>query len=87
MLSISELEKYFSDNEARLCKGTEYCLAHLPDNFKYSDGNCDWWLRSPGLDDDFAAFVYGKHGDVIGGGSNVDLVFGVRPALWINLES
>lgn len=40
-----------------------------------------WWLRSPGHSDDEAAFVDGVFGLVYGLGHNVDLVFGVRPAL------
>ena len=42
-----------------------------------------WWLRSPGYDSDFAAFVSGV-GNVYASGNDVDIEHGVRPAL--NLE-
>lgn len=85
LLSITEVYKYFSSESARQCQGTAYCYAQGAN--KASNGNCWWWLRSPGSDSDDAAFV-------LGGGSVLDLgycvnldYFAVRPALWINLGS
>ena len=55
----------------------------LDDTKKGSDV---WWLRSPGYNDDSAAFVY--DGDVDDEyGALVDLKLAVRPALQLNLES
>ncbi|MCQ2527639.1 MAG: DUF6273 domain-containing protein [Saccharofermentans sp.] len=73
LLSINEVEQYFSRDESRKC---EY------------DGNiCWWWLRSPGRSQDNAADV-SIDGSVYYGGFSVDRSYGVvRPALWINLES
>ena len=49
------------------------------------DGTADWWLRSPGTYGFATQFV-----DAMGvpslSGANVDLQYGVRPALWINVE-
>jgi len=46
-----------------------------------------WWLRSPGLFQNYAAFV-GSDGYVSLSGRSVrDAGGGVRPALWLNLES
>jgi len=46
-----------------------------------------WWLRSPGLGQFSAAYV-GNDGDVYLSGNYVDNeTGGVRPALWLNLES
>ena len=46
-----------------------------------------WWLRSPGYDRLDAACVH-NDGDLIIGGSGVTRGGGgVRPALWLNLES
>ena len=72
---------------ARRCQPTEYAKAQgcwVAQN--YYCGNCLWWLRSPGYDSDFAAFVYSS-GCVSynGTGVNNDMA-GVRPALGINLE-
>ena len=45
-----------------------------------------WWLRSPGIYPNYAAYVY-IGGEVHTDGSDVDGLRGVRPALWLNLNS
>ena len=45
-----------------------------------------WWLRSPGGDSASAAGVL-KDGSIIAYGTGVDIIHGVRPAMWINLDS
>ncbi|MCR4593430.1 MAG: DUF6273 domain-containing protein, partial [Clostridiales bacterium] len=84
LLSINEVNEYFSSDAERECKPTEYAVAQGA--FKSdSSGNCVWWLRSPGLVSDFAADVYGD-GSVGDIGDNVDRDdCAVRPALWIDL--
>ena len=83
LLSITEVNKYFSSDSARQCQGTAYCYAQGAS--KASNGNCWWWLRSPGGDSDYAALVYGG-GSVGNYGSSVNSSDdAVRPALWINL--
>ena len=85
LLSITEVYKYFSSNSARQCKGTDYCYAQGA--YKGNNGNCWWWLRSPGYNSNYAAFVL-YDGSVIDYGLGVDDVSdAVRPALWINLGS
>lgn len=85
LLSITEANKYFSSDSARQCKPTEYAVA----GGAYADssnGNCWWWLRSPGYYQDSAAIVT-NDGDVLEGGYIVDYGYnGVRPALWIDLN-
>ena len=50
-------------------------------------GCCVWWLRSPGIPINSAAYVY-YNGGVIAMGLIVDNdTYAVRPALWVNLES
>lgn len=84
LLSIEEAEKYFSSNKSRECKPTPYAKQ----NGAYLDsdnGNCWWWLRSPGLGQCRAAGV-GIDGCVYYIGNCVNNDDGcVRPALWINL--
>ena len=85
LLSITEVNQYFSSDSARQCQGTAYCYAQGA--YKGSKGNCWWWLRSPGSDSSYAARVY-DDGSVRSSGTFVD--YGsdaVRPALWINLGS
>ena len=85
LLSYKEaFEDYFSSDEERICMPTDYAVQ----NGAYTNddtGACSWWLRSPGLDQNFAAIV---RRDGSPGSSSVyhdnDCV---RPALWINLES
>ena len=85
LLSITEAEKYFSSDSARQCKPTEYAVANGA--YVYSDnGNCWWWLRSPGFNHFFAAYVL-NDGSVFYTGYGVDRDFDcVRPALWISLD-
>lgn len=73
LLSIDEVNQYFSTNESRICK--------------YNGTACWWWLRSPGYFQDFAVCVNGA-GSVYYSGLLVDLDdYAVRPAMWINLET
>ena len=85
LLSITEANKYFSSDSARQCQGTAYCYAQGA--YKASNGNCWWWLRSPGNYSNHAAYVY-VVGSVSAYGYSVDLDDdAVRPALWVNLGS
>ena len=90
LLSSSEAEKYFSSKRARQCKPTAYALDYGV--YIGGDGNCWWWLRSPGVDENYAsvdqscaAFV-NYSGSIFYNGF-VDHAFFVRPALWIKLDS
>jgi len=49
------------------------------------DGTADWWLRSPGTYG-FATQFVDASGTPSLSGANVDLQYGVRPALWISVE-
>lgn len=85
LLSITEAEKYFSSDSARQCQGTAYCYAQGA--YKASNGNCWWWVRSPGYNSSHAAYV-NYFGSVDHNGCNVNYDnYAVRPALWINLGS
>ena len=87
LLSIDEANEYFDSYEARECTPTEYATAqgvYVSDSTGY-EGNCWWWLRSPGVYQYAAAYVY-YDGDVGDYGSTVSSsINAVRPALWINL--
>ena len=77
LLSINEVYKYFNDFHARECALTAYAKAH---------GAALWWLRSPGSPYS-AAFVY-PTGALVYNGESVKVSYGgVRPALWIDLDS
>lgn len=85
LLSITEVEKYFSSDSGRQCEATAYAEAQGA-YVNSSNGNCWWWLRSPGNYRDGAAGIhsdgvisYGGHG--VGNAGDC-----VRPAMWISLE-
>ena len=85
MLSIAEVEKYFSSNSERRCEPTEYAFANGA-YVESDNGNCWWWLRSPGDSQNYGALVYDD--GVIGYDSEdlFEISDCVRPALWISLE-
>ena len=85
LLSIDEVEEYFSSDDARQCEPTDYAVANGA--YESDSGDCWWWLRSPGDSQYDAAGVYGD-GSVSHYGDYVDCdIDAVRPALWINLDS
>ncbi len=91
MLSISEVNKYFSSDSARQCAATDYAIAQGAwTSSKYTvdgKGAYWWWLRSPGRNQCRTARV-SSDGSVGCSGDFVYSINGcVRPAMWINLDS
>ena len=85
LLSIAEVNKYFSSDDERRCQVTEY--GHVRDAYRDDDGYCWWWLRSPGDGTTEAAYV-DADSSVRSAGHGVSYnYYAVRPALWINLGS
>ncbi|MCI7619072.1 MAG: toll/interleukin-1 receptor domain-containing protein [Firmicutes bacterium] len=82
LLSIEEVEKYFSSDNDRQSEGTKYAktTALCVDNCGYSW----WWLRSPGRDASDAATVLSGGGVYAPGDMVYHDVYGIRPALWID---
>ena len=96
LLSYAKANKYFgvtyndSNNTKARVAPTAYAKkqgAYTSSSYKTADGDIAgwWWLRSPGFDQHYAAYV-------LDGGSLLYYYvnFGdgcVRPALWVNLES
>ena len=86
LLSITEVNEYFSLDSARECQLTAYCFAQGALKASNSS-NCEWWLRSRRLDSDRAAIV-NNDGSVHSHGYYVDSDdVAVRPAMWIDLGS
>lgn len=84
LLSVDEANNYFKSDNDRICMPTQRAVSNgawtSDDN-----GACFWWLRSPGDDSNYAAYVYAD-GCVYSDGYYVDCPDSVvRPALWINL--
>lgn len=82
------VSSYGTCDEARRCKVSDY--ARAMGAYRYSggtyDGNCWWWLRSPGYYAYCAADV-GYDGYVSRYGDGVNVGCAVRPALNLNLAS
>lgn len=91
LLSITEANRYFKTDEERMCVPTAYAKANgVRASNTYTKGGhpcCEWWLRSPGPDQDVANSVDIDGNDDAGDGALVHNGFvGVRPALWISSE-
>lgn len=85
LLSITEVNKYFSSDSARQCKPTDYAVANGA--WESDSGNCWWLLRSPGFYQYVAAYVFYDGPVNESGIGAIDLITAVRPALWIDLNS
>lgn len=87
LLSITEANKYFNSAGARQCEPTDYAVANGA--WESVDGNCGWWLRSPGVTQysaHSAAYVHNS-GGVYESGCDVDIgTSAVRPAMWISID-
>ena len=81
LLSAGEARKYFSNNEARRCKATDYVLKKND----WFDGYFWWWLRSPAPNYSDCVYFVNYDGDICDYYDVNDVSGVVRPALWINL--
>lgn len=82
LLSCAEAWKYFKNDDARKCQPTAYAVKQ--NSYKSSNGNCWWWLRSPGSSLSSACDV-----DSDGVRHCYNVYFGngfVRPAMWLDLS-
>lgn len=85
LLSISEATSYFESDEDRICKPTEYAMSNGASTG--TNGEVWWWLRSPGHDSNYAAFVF-RDGSILEYGTHVHSRFGaVRPAFWLDISN
>ena len=90
LLSIDEVNKYFSSDEARKCVPTAYAKAQgasTSAGFVTANGEatCKWWLRSSGSFSGRVATVIGD-GYVDTDGYNLTCgSCAVRPAMWITV--
>lgn len=85
LLSIGEVQKYFSEDKERMCKPTAYAISQGADSNEREGGSCEWWLRNVGEHLSFAAGVF-AHGVIDYYGNEVkDSSTAVRPAMWITI--
>lgn len=94
LLSFTEAKRYFSSDEERKCKPTEYALNQgvwIPGEPDKDPEGCWWWLRSPGdnprKDDLFLTGTVNRAGWINYYGNGVEkAIVAVRPAIWIDLN-
>jgi hypothetical protein len=94
LLSLSEVSSY--SNKSYLRTDEERLARWPPSEEKDSEQESWWWLRSPGVDQDTAAFVnlgggvnplgHSVDSDSYYGNEYVRPAAGVRPALWLDLS-
>ena len=90
LLSISEAEKYFATDEARMCAPTEYAIAQGAETFDEfqvnGESSCWWWLRTSGAARGWASRVSYIGSVNVNGDYVVSEGYTVRPAMWLSLE-
>lgn len=85
LLSLSEVEKYLTSYDARKCMPTDYAIANGAYAASDSGYCCWWWVRTPGMKQNYAASIH-KDGLLHEIGEPVDTGgIAVRPAIWISL--
>ena len=83
LLSYKEAEKYFANDNARMCKSTEYTVKNGA--WKSDEGYGYWWLRSPNLDYSNLVYRVGSLGVIVDCNCVFDDSNLVRPALWVKI--
>lgn len=84
LLSITEGQRYFTEDSERECSVTAYAKAQGAYTSMGND-NCRWWLRSPGSNLFYAAVV-DRTASILFFGNCVNYEHdAVRPAMWIDL--
>ena len=85
LLSASEGLRYLPEIADRTVPPTDY--AQKQGAYTNSEGNCAWWLRSPGMTPTSPAY-FASAGDVGNRAHEVDeTIIGVRPAIWVKKGS
>ena len=88
LLSLDEAKLYFANDKAREAQGTDFAKNNgLWVSGTPSSGNSRWWLRTPGIYPDMACFVE-SDGTLTTYGNGIDIKdTGIRPAIWIYINS
>lgn len=84
LLSASEAAKYLSKEET-VTSPTDY--ASSQGAYTNDGGDCAWWLRSPGMNDEGPAY-YSSQGDIgTRAHQSSENIIGIRPAMWVNADT
>lgn len=85
LLSYEEADRYFRNEEDRICKPTDYVASMNGKTREIEDGCAVWWWLRTMAEDGYQAFYVNFEGKCY---TNVvaNDYLSVRPALWIDLE-
>lgn len=85
LLSYEEADRYFRNEEDRICKPTDYVASMNGKTREIEDGCAVWWWLRTMAEDGYQAFFVNFEGKCY---TNVvaNDYLSVRPALWIDLE-
>lgn len=90
LLSIKEVNRYMKSDEARLCKATPYAKAKgafTSSNYsRATEPTCWWFLRSPGFEQSYVAYVHYNGSVGYFGGEITSNISSVRPAMWLKFD-
>ncbi len=89
LLSAEEAEKYFASDGARMANCTDYALSQNGDSALRNTTfqSSYWWLRTPGMFDYDAMYVNYTGGLEYDGMAVANIIGGVRPAMWVNINA
>lgn len=86
LLSLDEFEEFCSEEGYDICEPTLWALKQGVEVAKEEGAGCDWWLRTPGSEEDFVLTV-GAYGEIGDEGVPVQWnSLAVRPAIQISLK-
>jgi hypothetical protein len=77
-------DRYNSERIA-YCVDLTCCTIEIIEN-PLLRNSCGWWLRSPGLGNEEAGYI-NNNGTIGVAGSFVDFDMGIRPAMWLDLDT
>lgn len=84
LLSASEAQNELPHEET-VTSPTDYALSQGA--YVNEAGNCAWWLRSPGMNDEGPAY-YSSQGSIgTRAHQGSEKIIGVRPAVWVDLSA
>ncbi len=89
LLSEEEVKQYMPRADLRVAPASAYCQGANSNPARYNgareDKSAYYWLRTPGISAEYAAFV-GYNGTISYDGAYTSnpQIFGVRPAIWVD---
>ena len=93
LLSLSEVYEYLTADNARQCTPTAFAVANGVEIIDYGSSICRWWLREDVnrnyvMAADFSEYTLVRwEWPVFTNGIGICPALGVRPAMWISVES